>query len=52
MLDILHQLYKDMVANLMSWIIKSIKKKNIPKQIVNKKEYTGKLKLGQISNLT
>lgn len=36
----------------MGWVIKSIKEKNYPKQITKKRRYTGKLKLGHISNLT
>ncbi len=50
--DILHQLYKEIVTNLVSWLTKSIKNNYNRKQIAKKRGHTGELKLRQISNLT
>ncbi len=48
----MHQLYKEIVTNLVGWLTKSIKANYKPKQMVKKRGHTGELKLGQISNLT
>ena len=50
--DILHQLYKGIVTNLVEWLTKSIKEKQKPTQMAKKRGHTGELKLGQTSNLT
>lgn len=50
--DILHQLYKEIVTNLVGWITKSIKEGNNSRQLAKKRGHMGDLKLGQTSNLT
>ncbi len=50
--DILHQLYKDIVTNLVSWIIKTIIEVSIPRRLAKKQGHKGQLKLGQTSKIT
>ena len=50
--DILHQLYEDVVTNLVFWITKIIIKISIPKRLAKKRGHKRQLKLGQISKVT
>ena len=50
--DILHQLYKGLVTNLVSWITKTIMDVSISKKLAKKQRHQGQLKLGQTSKLT
>ena len=49
--DILHQLYKGVVRNLVGWMTKTIMDMSIPKQLAKKRRHQGQLKLGQTSKL-
>ena len=51
--DILHQLYKVNVTNLVSWIIKTIAKVSRPQLLTKKREHNGQLRLlGQTSKIS
>ena len=49
--NILHQLNKEIVTNLVGWLTKFIMENYNQKQIAKKRGYTRDLKLGQTSNL-
>ncbi len=50
--DILHQLYKGVVTNLVSWITKTIIEVSIPRCLAKKRGHEGQLKLGQTNKVT
>ena len=47
--DILHQLYKDVVTNLVSWITKTIVKVSRPRLLAKKREHDRQLSLEETS---
>ena len=50
--DILHQLYKGVVRNLVSWITKTIVEISRAQLLAKKQEHNGQLRLGQTSKVS
>ena len=50
--DILHQLYKGVVTNLVSWITKTIVEVSRPRLLAKKRGHDGQLRLGQTSKVS
>ena len=50
--DILHQLYKGVVTNLVFWIIKTIVEIRRPRLLAKKQGHDGQLRLGQTSKVS